>query len=302
MQHKNIPVIGAMIERLKKRSDHDIVTVATGSRGDITLVKGYQNLKDTLERLTVIDSGASLGRPLKVAKAAHAALLKQRPAFKNAFASGGSEAMRLVYVQAVAGLYHTVSMICASCLAVRPDPSSGLSAFAVDQAGVAELSKSIPVDRLDQFAQRAEKYGFAEAVTESAPVVEREAVLGEDFGASAAIAVGAVAAVGFLVYVARDLAEYFFHLRGSFAKWLDLQASFLTMNAAQLTPAQAGARAKQIEYARQFKALADRVRVEAADAEREAKQDIKRLDAASAPPASEATPDVVQSGGQFALV
>ena len=276
MNTKSIPVIGALIERLKKRSDHEIVAAATVSKGDVTRVQGYEQLKKCLDQLGVLNGGSgSLGRPYKAARDAHAALLKHRPAFQAAHGASGSEAVRLVYAQAVACLWHGVSMICAEAVRFDPRPGGVGYVAVVVPEGVTSLSSTVPVTRLEQFAGAAGKYGFKEVVQESAAVVEREATLQEDMGLTTAIA-GGVALFGLLVYLARDLAEYFYNLRGSLAKWLDMQVSFLEMNASGLGPAQAGARAKQEEYARRFRALADRIRVESADAERESRREIDR--------------------------
>ena len=300
MNTSKIPLVGALVERLRKRSDTEIVEAATASRGDVTRVRGYDQLKQCLDRLVTIDGGSgSLGRPLRAARGTHEALLKHRPAFAKAYASGGSEAVRLSYAQAVAGLWHVVSLLCAQGFTIGA-AKGGLGsghALLVNPDGIVALSGTIPVTRLEQFVEASAKYGFSTAVAEGAPMIEREALLGEDLGMSFGIAVGAVAVVAAVVYAARDLAEYFYHLRGSMAKWLDMQASFLEMNASQLAPAHADARAKQLAYAERFRSLADRLRIEAAGAEREARRDLASAAPAASSPVGQPSRSFAQSTG-----
>lgn len=278
MDTKSLPVIGGMLERLKRRSDHDSVAAANASRGDVTKVAGYKDMKACLEALSMIDGGAGgLGEPLRVAKATHAALAKHRSTFVEAYGASGSDAMRLVYAQAVAGLWFTTTALCARCVDFNQD-RSGNRINGVNRDGVKTLSESIVVKRLKDFVERTDRYGFNEAVQLS-PAVEREASLREDFGASAAIAVGLVAAVGALVYIARDLAEFFFSVRSSMAKWLEVQASFLELNAKRLDAGSSPRIAQEAHVAR-FRALADRIRVDADDAERSARTAIGQQDGA----------------------
>lgn len=268
MDANSIPLIGSLIERLRSRADHDLVKAATASRGDVSRVEGYVQLDQCISRLVNMDAGkGSLGRPLRAARGTRDALLKHKAAFASAFGQGGSEAMRLTYVQAVAALWYTVSMMCAQCVRLDKNPSTGTYLMQVDPAGVETLSNSTPVSRLEQFVEASAKYGFAQNVAENAPIVEREALFCESNGAIATV-VGGAAALLAIVYIARDLAEFFYRLRGSMSKWLDMQAKFLDMNAAQLQPGAADVRARQESYAARFRALADRLRIEAADAER----------------------------------
>lgn len=276
MNVSNLPLVGALVERLRRRSDHEAVKAAMASKGDITKVEGYKNMADCLSRLAVLDSNSgSLGKPLRVAQRAHQVLLKQRPAFTHAFGKDGSEAVRLVYANAVAALLHTVSLLCAEGVTFVKGASGNYSPVA-NRAGIDSLAGSVIVTRLERFCDSAEKYGFEQTVTEAAPMFEREA-FNEAIGliAGAALAVTGMVA---LLLLARDLAEKFYSLRGTFTRWLEVQARYLDMNSASVSsPA---ARAKQEEYATRLRALADRIRVDDADTERSAVKAIQDDDRA----------------------
>jgi hypothetical protein len=142
----------------------------------------------------------------------------------------------------------------------------------VNRNGVNNLNSSIFVTRLDKFNVQAEKYGFKKIMTESAPIIEKES-LREDIGLIPGILLAVTGLVALLL-LARDLAEKFYSLRGTFSRWLDTQASFLELNAATLA-SKPVAREKQEAYAAKLRALADRVRVDDADTEQAA---IKAID------------------------
>ena len=276
METSKLPLIGALLERLRRRSDHESVKAAMASKGDVTKVEGYKTLADCLTRLAAIDGGSgSLGKPLRVAQRTHAVLLKQRPAFTHAFGKGGSEAVRLVYANAVSALWHTVSLICAEGVTFVKGANGTYSPVA-NRSGVDALAGSVLVTRLERFVDAAEKYGFEQTVTEAAPLFEQEA-FHEAIGLIAGMTLAA-AGIAALLMLARDLAEKFYSLRGTFARWLEVQARFLDMNAAAIGDGRPAARAKQEEYASRLRALADRIRVDDADTEREAVKAIQRSD------------------------
>ena len=270
----SLPLVGALVERLRRRSDHEAVKAAMASKGDVTKMDGYANLSSCITQLSTIEAGSgSLGKPLRVARRAHAVLQQQRPAFARAFAPGGSEAVQLVYASAVAALWHTVSLLCADGVTFVKGATGNYSAVA-NRSGVDGMAGSIVVTRLEQFVDQAEKYGFDTVVTEAAPAIEsealREAVLHELVGT----VIAGLGALTLLLYIARDLAEWFYALRGTFTRWLETQARFLEMNAAILGASKSAARSKQEEYASRLRALADRIRVDDADAARTAAKTI----------------------------
>ena len=274
MNANKLPLVGALIERLRRRSDHEAVKAAMASKGDVTKVEGYKTLADCLNKLAQLDAGTgSLGKPFRTAQRAHGILLKQRPAFTHAFGKGGSEAVQLVYANAVAALWHTVSLLCAEGVTFVKGANGNYGPVA-NKSGVDGMAGSVIVTRLERFCDAAEKYGFEQTVTEAAPMFEREAfheAIGLVAGATLAIA-GMVA----LLFVARDLAEKFYSLRGTFTRWLEVQARYLDMNAA--TVGSATAKAKQEEYASRLRSLADRIRVDDADTERDAVKAIAQDD------------------------
>ena len=265
-QVSKLPLIGALLDRLRRRSDHESIKMAMASRGDVTKMEGYRNMADCLSRLATLEAGSgSMGRPLRVARQAHDALLRQRPALTQSFQNGGSEAVRLVYANTVAALWHLTSLLCVEAVTFVKG-ADGTYGAVVNRNGVEGLEGSVFVTRLEKFNESANKYGFEQTVTESAPFIEKEA-FHETIGLMVGVAVTGLLG---LLMLARDLAEKFYSLRGSFARWLDVQARFLEMNAATLSGPRQAARAKQEEYAAKFRALADRIRVDDTDTERQA--------------------------------
>ena len=273
-QVSKLPLVGALLERLRRRSDHESIKMAMASRGDVTKMEGYQNLSGCLSRLSALDGGTgAMGRPLRVAQQAHAVLVRQRPVFAQAFQSGGSESVRLVYANAVAALWHLVSLLCVEAVSFVKSPD-GTYSTVVNKNGAESLAGSVFVTRLERFNDAAGKYGFEQTVTETAQLVEQEA-----FHESLALRAGLVVTglIG-LMFLARDLAEKFYSLRGTFTRWLEVQARFLEMNAATLGAAKQAPRAKQEEYAARFRSLADRIRVDDADTERSSVRAIQQDD------------------------
>ena len=121
------------------------------------------------------------------------------------------------------------------------------------------------------------KNGFKDLVTERATLVEREA-LSEEFGTILTGIGLAVTGLAALLFLARDVVEWVYSLRGNVSRWLETQARFLDMNAAALGADRTVTRAKQAEYAQRLRALSDRIRVDAADAERETVRSIEASD------------------------
>ena len=76
MNANKLPLVGALIERLRRRSDHEAVKAAMASKGDVTKVEGYKTMADCLNKLAQLDAGSgSLGKPLRTAQRALGILL-----------------------------------------------------------------------------------------------------------------------------------------------------------------------------------------------------------------------------------
>jgi hypothetical protein len=290
MQTNKLPLVGALMDRLRRRSDHESVKAAMSSKGDVTKVEGYKTMAECLVRLAAIDAGSgSIGKPLRVAQRTHAVLLKHKAAFTASFDKSGSEAVRLVYANTVAALWHTVSLICADGVTFVKSPTGSYGAV-VNKSGIDGMSGSVIVTRLERLNDAADKYGFTQTVTETAQAVESELFREADLG-FLAVAGLAVAGLVALLLISRDLAEKFYSLRGTFSRWLEVQARFLEVNASAID-GKPGVRAKQEEYATRLRALADRIRVDDADTEKDAvkaiQQDDHSLERDSLPRAAQA--------------
>ena len=266
MESSKLPLVNLLLEKLRRRSDHEAIKAAMSSKGDITRMEGYNNLRDCISCLLTLDRGMTLGKSLRVAKLTHESLLKNHRVFADAFGKGGSEAVQYVYANTVAALWHLVSLICAEGVTFVKTPSGSYGPI-INKNGVDSLNASIFVTRLEQFNAQADKYGFKKIVTESAPIIEKES-LREDIGFIPGILLAVTGLVALLL-IARDLAEKFYSLRGTFSRWLDTQASFLEMNAATLVNKPVP-REKQEAYAAKLRALSDRIRVDDADTENQA--------------------------------
>ena len=279
MSDEKLSVVSTLLQRLRKRTDHELVQAAMASKGDVTKVTNYDVLKECLARLATIDAGSgSLGKGLRVARDAEEALRRNRPVFQAAFGPQGSEASRLVYAAAVVALWHTTTMLCAQAVDFTPD-SAGRYTPVANRAGAAAVAASMPVTRLEKMVEQFGKNGFKDLVTERAALVEREA-LSEEFGTILTGIGLAVTGLAALLFLARDVVEWVYSLRGNTSRWLETQARFLDMNAASLGSDKTATRAKQAEYAQRLRALSDRVRVDAADAERETVRSIEASDSA----------------------
>lgn len=273
MEASQLPVIGSIIERLRTRSDHEGIKSAMETAGDVKKMDGYANMAGCLTRLTNIDAGrGTMGRPLRTAIESHNLLLKHRDVFTAAFRSDGSEAIRLVYANTVVALWHLVTLLCAEGVSSDKGQDGNYN-MVVNPAGIKKLETSIFVTRLEKFNANVKKHGFKTLANESAPMVERE-MFHEAIFTTIGLAIGGI--LGF-IYIARDLTAKFYELRGSFHRWLSVQASFLEMNAASqgVRPA---SRERQEDYARRLRALADRVSIDDVDTERSAVRAIQMND------------------------
>ena len=277
MSDDKLSMVSALMQRLRKRADHELVQAAMASKGDVTKIANYDVLKECLARLATIDAGSgSLGKGLRVARDADETLRRHRPAFQAAFGPQGSEASRLVYAAAVVALWHTTTMLCAQAVDFVPD-NTGHHTPVANRAGAAAVAASIPVTRLEKMVEQFSKNGFKDLVTERATLVEREA-LSEEFGTILTGIGLAVTGLAALLFLARDVVEWVYSLRGNTSRWLETQARFLDMNAASLGADRTATRAKQAEYAQRLRALSDRIRVDVADAERETVRSIEASD------------------------
>lgn len=277
MNTSKLPLVGKLIDRLKRRSDHEAIKAALQSKGDVTKMVDYQKMSDCLSALSNLENGSgSMGKPLRVARQTRDTLLKNRGSFTKAFHAGGSEGTQYVYASATAALWHTVSLMCAEGVTFVQGDSGRYSPMA-NKVGIDGMSGSVMITRLERFNDAAGKYGFEQTITEAAQLAERSDLhesIGGIIGMSVAVVMGLVA----LLYIARDLAEKFYSLRGTFSRWLDVQAAFLELNASVIGAGRPEARATQEARASKFRALADRIRVDDDDTEQQANRAIQHDD------------------------
>jgi hypothetical protein len=290
--------LGDLVAGFRRRKDTDLAGAAMASAGDVSKVEGYQNLAKCLSQLSSIEAGSgggSMGAGLRAACDGHAQLVRHRDGFRKVFAPGGAESAKYIYAGAVMALWATTTMLCGEAVVYRPSGGSGLLMPGVDERGAAAVAASMPAVRLAGFAAAASSANFDRALGAMASV-EKEA-LGEasfwsaaGFAAAAGVAsqigattalgasfgpVGAFAGVGLglvlaCLYGARDIAAYAYEKRTSMASWLQLQAGFLEMNAAALSPGMGETRQKQMEYAARLRQMADRIRVDLSAAQSDA--------------------------------
>jgi hypothetical protein len=282
----NTRVFTGLIQTLRTHKGTDDVRSALDSGGDVTRVEGYATLSACISQLRALEAGGkSLGPALRTAADAQAALLEHRPAFQAAFGRGGSESVRYIYASAVLALWATVSLLCVEGVTFTPSGQSGNYMPNVNHDAAIALTSSLPVARLTAFVTAAKGHGFAAVLTSSAPEAEKE-ILGEAWGVTVLLG---LAALLILLYLARDIAAWIYERRGASARWLDAQATFLAMNAASLDPSKHVARERQEEYVHRLRMLADRIRVDAVDAEHRALDATRENDRSlAAPPAGAA--------------
>jgi hypothetical protein len=264
--------IVSLLSGAKKSAEHELVRSAMASKGDVTRIMGYDNLAACLQRLRTIEGGkGTLGKGFVVAQRAHAALLASRSELATAFGSGGSEGVRLTYANAACALWHIVTLLCAEGVSfVKPKDGRGDPQIQVNAGGAARIASLTPVKRLEEFCNQAEKHGFKDLVKQEAAKLEHGATVLVEFWGAIAIGMAVVAGLIALLSIARWLAEYYYNTRGQVSSWLDTQAAFLQANAAALGQG-SPERAAQEKRVEQLKRLADRIRVDADDAERLAK-------------------------------
>jgi uncharacterized protein YegJ (DUF2314 family) len=117
----------------------------------------------------------------------------------------------------------------------------------------------------------------------------RAAAAGATYALGAVSGVGLALAVGSvllsLLLNARDIAAWVYRTRTTTAGWLEMQASFLEMNAATLDPSKRIPRERQEAYAARMRSLASHIKLDADMAERDAVADIRADDRALQAPA-----------------
>jgi hypothetical protein len=288
----DIQKVAAAVEGFRKRKDTQLARMATVSRGDVTKVEGYENLVACVGQLTALQSGygsGALGPALTAVQDALAGLLNHKKAFMASFNGEGAEAVQYIYVGAVMASFAAVSMLIAEAISFAPNPQTGYMMPRVDETGAGRVAKSILVARLTRFAAAAQRKDFEQAALAMASRAEEaamaEAAWGDLAGLATFAGIGAAGAaltgVGVLVgagiglilgllYAARDIAAYVYASRTKAAQWLELQANFLEANAAALQPGQRVPKETQMRYVQTMRQLADRIKIDAAEADREA--------------------------------
>lgn len=272
----SVPLVGAILRRIRKRGDFDAVKKLAKTNGDVRKVEGYKELVQTIESLSRLASqNVDMLKLVRTLMDARDMLLANQAAFAQGY-KDNTEATKLIYVTTVYNLYHTTALVAAECVSFQTN-RLGTIEPKIDKEGIVSVQKSLAYRRLVDVVDTSKKYGFKQSITESAKQIE-DTVLSESLiGVVGGIAAGA-AIIAALLFIARDLVEYFFSIRNGMSKWLDMHAGFLRVNAAALGTDKEATKAKQLEYAAKFSALADKIRVESIDSQREAERAIADSD------------------------
>jgi hypothetical protein len=301
----NAGVAAALIESLRRRADSNpFGAEILASRGDFWAIPHAKDLTACQNQLLALEHShgtGSFGPSLQLAAEGLAALISHRPMFKAAFAAGESgRAAQEVYAGLVTAVWAATSLIIANCVSYAPSGSGGFLMPRGDADGAGKLTRLIPFQVLSRLVKAANSHGFEEALA-SAAGVQEAAALRESWGdaafdilqkaSSAAPAVlGAlvsaakhpigivllsITALVAALYIARDMAIWVYQLRSSWSRWFEIQAAYLEANAAALDPSKRVAREKQEGYVQALRALSERIKVDAADAERGAAESIR---------------------------
>ncbi len=253
------------------------------SRGDITRLPKYAQLKECAKTLTdIFEQYKEDTTPVKVIENAIDNLEDNSDVFVQSYMAKVDFGIML-YESVTLAVIGSLSYMIACCIEYVKDPKNDGLTIVMDKTGVAKVKEHLLYENLVKFNEACRTNDVENAIH---PLIKNRTQ--NLFGVGGLVLVKgvliAVPVIIALIPLIKDLVYYFFAARQRVSVYFDIQADLLEMNANELkdnpnitTDAdKKSVIRKQLQVARTFRQVADKLAVEAKTAENKADKEIKK--------------------------
>lgn len=259
-------VMDSMLDTVQKQfKDDPILGDVLKTKGDITVIKKYSDMEDSLNALLSLyasSRGSSLPREILDLEVLHNYLLKNKSLFKKAFDLNLRE-VEFFYASLCLTLFHTVALCIIRTVKYVKDGEmhrtvlSGSIDDPVVMSNLTTVTRNIRSGKVDEFLKTALKEGKS----------LREFVIPTAIGLAL-----------WVVWNIRDMVYYFFTARKKVSIWFDSYAVFLEMHAVKTARTNKGAAKKQLNIAKKFHKIASTFDVEMESHSKRVVKQLKKMD------------------------
>ena len=253
------------------------------SRGDITRLPKYNQLKECAKTLTsIFEQYKEDTAPVKVIENAIDNLEDNSDVFVQSYMAKVDFGI-MIYESVTLAVIGSLSYMIACCIEYVKDPKNDGLTIVMDKTGVAKVKEHLLYENLVKFNEACRTNDIENAIR---PLIKNRTQ--NLFGVGGLVLVKglliAVPVIIALIPLVKDLVYYFFAARQRVSVYFDIQADLLEMNANELkdnpnitTDAdRKSVIRKQLQVARTFRQIADKLVVEAKTAENKADKEIKK--------------------------
>lgn len=253
------------------------------SRGDITRLPKYNQLKECAKTLTsIFEQYKEDTAPIKVIENAIDNLEDNSDIFVQSYMAKVDFGI-MIYESVTLAVIGSLSYMIACCIEYVKDPKNDGLTIVMDKTGVAKVKEHLLYENLVKFNEACRTNDIENALR---PLIKNRTQ--NLFGVGGLVLVKglliAVPVIIALIPLVKDLVYYFFAARQRVSVYFDIQADLLEMNANELkdnpnitTDAdRKSVIRKQLQVARTFRQIADKLAVEAKTAENKADKEIKK--------------------------
>ena len=253
------------------------------SRGDITRLPKYNQLKECAKTLTsIFEQYKEDTAPIRVIENAIDNLEDNSDVFVQSYMAKVDFGI-MIYESVTLAVIGSLSYMIACCIEYVKDPKNDGLTIVMDKTGVAKVKEHLLYENLVKFNEACRTNDIENALR---PLIKNRTQ--NLFGVGGLVLVKglliAVPVIIALIPLVKDLVYYFFAARQRVSVYFDIQADLLEMNANELkdnpnitTDAdRKSVIRKQLQVARTFRQIADKLAVEAKTAENKADKEIKK--------------------------
>lgn len=253
------------------------------SRGDITRLPKYNQLKECAKTLTsIFEQYKEDTAPIKVIENAIDNLEDNSDVFVQSYMAKVDFGI-MIYESVTLAVIGSLSYMIACCIEYVKDPKNDGLTIIMDKTGVAKVKEHLLYENLVKFNEACRTNDIENAIR---PLIKNRTQ--NLFGVGGLVLVKgiliAIPVIIALIPLVKDLVYYFFAARQRVSVYFDIQADLLEMNANELkdnpnitTDAdRKSVIRKQLQVARTFRQIADKLAVEAKTAENKADKEIKK--------------------------
>lgn len=253
------------------------------SRGDITRLPKYNQLKECAKTLTsIFEQYKEDTAPIKVIENAIDNLEDNSDVFVQSYMAKVDFGI-MIYESVTLAVIGSLSYMIACCIEYVKDPKNDGLTIVMDKTGVAKVKEHLLYENLVKFNEACRTNDIENALR---PLIKNRTQ--NLFGVGGLVLVKglliAVPVIIALIPLVKDLVYYFFAARQRVSVYFDIQADLLEMNANELKDNpnittdsdRKSVIRKQLQVARTFRQIADKLAVEAKTAENKADKEIKK--------------------------